>query len=134
MTQYNTLNKKMSNLQLKNLKLGIKNNTEVTLKVSSNVVRDSNDGNNFPHRLFLTNTQVSKLGKAFANISSAKIKLSKTQLHKIGQSGRFLGRNLGPLPKIGLPLMKNVLKPLAKSVLIPLGLTAAALATDPSIH
>ena len=82
----------------------------------------------------LTNTQVSKLLKAFANGSSANIKLSKTQLHKIGQSGGFLGRILGPLLKTGLPLMKNVLKPLAKSVLMLLGLTAAALATDAAIH
>ena len=54
-------------------------------------------------------------------------------MHKIGQSGGFLGRLLGPLLKTGLPLMKNVLKPLAKSILIPLGLTAAA-ATDAAIH
>ena len=55
-------------------------------------------------------------------------------MHKIGQSGGFLGRLLGPLLKTGLPLMKNVLKPLAKSVLIPLGLTAPAYATDATIH
>ena len=66
--------------------------------------------------MLLTNTQVSKLCKAFANGSSANIKLSKTQLHKIGQSGGFLGRPLGPLLKTGLPLIGNVLKPLAKSV------------------
>ena len=65
----------------------------------------------------LTNTQVSKLHKAFGNNSLANIKLSKTQLHEIGQSGGFLDRLLGPLLQIGLPLMKNVLKPLAKSVL-----------------
>ena len=82
----------------------------------------------------LTNTQLSKLLKAFANGSSANIKLSKTQLHKIGQSGGFLGRILGPLLKTGLPLMKNVLKPLAKSVLMLLELTAAALTTDAAIH
>ena len=64
--------------------------TEVTLKISSNVVGDSNDENNFPHKLLLTNTQVSKLHKAFSNGSSADIKLSITQLHKIGQSGEFL--------------------------------------------
>ena len=62
------------------------------------------------------------------------MKLSKTQLYKIGQSGGFLGRLLGPLLKTGLPLIGNVLKPLAKSVLIPLGLTAAASATDAAIH
>ena len=84
--------------------------------------------------MLLTNTQISRLRKAFANGSSANIKLSKTQLHKIGQSGKFLGRLLGPLLKTGLPLIGNVLKPLTKSVLIPLGLTAAASATDVAIH
>ena len=57
-----------------------------------------------------------------------------TQLSKMIQSGRFLGRLLGPLLKPGLPLIKNVIKPLAKSVLIPLGLTAAASAADAGIH
>ena len=75
--------------------------------------------------MFLTNTQVSKLRKAFANNSSANLKLSKSQLHKIRQLEGFLGRLLGPLLKTGLLLMKNALKPLAESVLIPLGLTAA---------
>ena len=111
----------MSNSQLNKLKSAIKNNTEVTLKFSSNVVGDWNDENNCPHKLLLTNTHVSKLCKAFANGSSADIKLSKTRLCKIGQSGGFLGRLLGPLLKTGLPLIGNVLKPLAKSVLIPLG-------------
>ena len=115
-----------------NLVYGIKDGTEVTLKISTNVVGDSNDENNFPHKLLLNNTQVSRLHKAFANSSSANIKLSKTQLRKIGQSGGFLGRLLGPLLKIGLPLIGNVLKSLPKSVLIPLGLTAAA-ATDAAI-
>ena len=102
------------------------------MKLSSYAVRDSYNENNL-HKLLLTNTQVSKLHKAFANNSSANIKLSKTQLHKIRLSRRFLGRLLGPLLKTGMPLMKNVLKPLAKSILIPLGLTAAA-ATDAAIH
>ena len=56
MTQYNTLNVKLLNLQLSKLKSGIKNGTAVNLKNSSNVVGDSNDGNNFPHKLLLTNT------------------------------------------------------------------------------
>ena len=81
--------------------------------------------------MLLSNTQVSKLRKAFPNKYSPNIKLSKTQLHKIGQSGGFLGRLLGPLLKTGL---SNVLKPLAKSVLITLRLTAAASATDSAIH
>ena len=63
-----------------------------------------------------------------------KIQLSKTQLYKIGQQGEFLGRLLGPLLKTGLPLIRNVFKLLAKSVLIPLGLTAAASATNAAIH
>ena len=123
-----------SNSQLNKSKLGIKNGTEVTLKLPLNVVVDSTDENNFSHKLLLTNTQVSRLRKVFANNSSANIKLSKTQLHHIGQSGGFLGRLLGPLLKTGFPLMKTVLKPLAKSALIALGLTASALATDAAIH
>ena len=67
--------------------------------------------------------------KFLGNASSANTNISKTQLHKIGQSGGFLGRLLGPLLKPGLPLIKNGLKSLVKSVLIPLGLTAAASAT-----
>ena len=123
MTQYNTLNVKLSNSELNKLKSGIKNGTKETLKISSNVVGDYNDENNFPHKLLLTNTEVSKLRKTFANNSSVNIKLSKTQLHKIGQSGGFLGRFIEPLLKIELPLVVNVLKPLAESVLIPLTLT-----------
>ena len=88
----------------------------------------------FPHKLLLSNRQVSNLRKVFENHSSADNKLSKTQLSKMMQSGGFLGRLLGPLLKTGLPLIKNVIKPLAKSVLIPLGLTAAASAADARIH
>ena len=83
MTQYKTLHVKLSNSQLNKLKSGIKSGTEVTLKLSSNVVGDSNDENNFSHELLLTNTQVSMLRKAFTNNSSANMKLSKIQLHKI---------------------------------------------------
>ena len=68
----------MSNSQLLKLKSRIKNGTEVTLKLLSNVVGDSNDDNNFPHKLLLTNTQVLRLRKAFANGSLANVKLSKT--------------------------------------------------------
>ena len=66
---------------------------------------------NFPHKLLLTNRQVSNLCKAFVNNSSADSKLSKTQLSKMIQSGRFLGKLLGQLLKTGLPLIKNVIKP-----------------------
>ena len=89
---------------------------------------------NFPHKLLLTNRQVLILRKAFANNSSTDIELSKTQSSKMIQSGGFLGRLLGLLQKTGLPLIKNVIKLLAKRVLTPLGLTAAASAADAGIH
>ena len=88
------------------------------------------NGTNFPHELLLTNRLVSNLRKSFTNHSSADIKLPKTQLSKMIQSGGFLGRLLGLLLKTGLPLIKNVIKPLGKSVLISLGLIAAASAAD----
>ena len=92
------------------------------------------DETNFLHKLSLTNRQITNLRKAFAKKSSTDIKLSKTQLSKMVQLGGFLGRFLGPLQKTGLPMIKNVIKPVAKSVLIPLGLTAAASAADAGIH
>ena len=132
MTQYNSLNVKLSNSQLNTFTSAIKNKTEVVLRLSSNMIGDNET--NFPHKLLLTNIQVVNFRKAFANHLSADIKLSKTQLSKMIQSGGFLGRLLGPLRKTRLSLIKNVIKPLAKSVLIPLGLTAAASATDAGIH
>ena len=92
------------------------------------------DETNFSHKLLLTNRQVASLRKAFANYLSIDINLSKTEISKMRQSGGFLGRLFGPLLKTGLPLMKNVIKPLAKNVLITLGLTAAASAADAAIH
>ena len=134
MTQYSSLNVKLSNSQLNKLKSSIKNETDVVLRISSNMVGNSNDNTNFPHKLLLTNRQVANIRKAFAKNTSTDIKLSKTQLSKMIQSRGFLGRLLGPLLKTGLPLIKSVIKPLAKSVLIPLGLTAAAAAADAGIH
>ena len=98
------------------------------------MIGDSDDKINFPHELLLTNRPVVNLRKAFANYLSTDIKLSDTQISKMIQSAGFLRRLLGPLIKTGLPLMKNVIKPLAKNVLIPLGLTAAASAADAGIH
>ena len=69
--------------------------------------------------MLLTNTQVWRLRKAFANGSLANIKLSKPHFYKIGQSSVFFGSLLGPLLKTGFPLIGNVLNPLAKGVLIP---------------
>ena len=90
MTQYNTLTVRLSNSQLNKLKSATKNGTEVILNVSSNLIGISNDETNFPHKLLLTNTQVSKTRKVFACGSSANIKFSKTQLSKMIQSGGFI--------------------------------------------
>ena len=134
MTQYNSLNVKLSNSQLNKLKSTIEDGNEVVLRLLSNMIVDSDDKMSFQHELLLTNRQVANLRKSFANKSSTDIKLSKTQISKIIQSGAFLGRLLGPLLKTGLPLIKNVIKPSVKSVLIPLGLSATALAADAGIH
>ena len=118
MTQYNSLNVKLSNSQLNKLKSSIKNETDVVLRISSNMVGDNT---NFPHELLLTNRQVANIRKAFAKNTLIDIKLSKTQLSKMIQSGGFLGNLLG---KLAVPLMK-VAVPLAKNVLAPLGISAA---------
>ena len=91
------------------------------------------NGNDLPQELLLTTRQKTKLRNSFNNNMSTDLKLSKAQISKIIQSGGFLGRLLGPLLKTGLPLIKNVIKPLAKSILIPLGLTPAASAADAGI-
>ena len=132
MTQYNSVNVKLPNSQLNKLNTAIKNETDVVVRLSSNMIGDSNDKTNFPHELLLTNRQVSSVRKAFSNNSSADTKFSKAQFSKMIQSGGFIGKLLGPSLKTGLPLIKNVITPLAKSVLIPLGLTAAA--ADAGIH
>ena len=132
MAQYNSLNVKLSNSQLDKLKSAVKNETEVVLRLSSDMI--GNNETNFPHELLLTDRQISSLRKSFANNSSIDIKLSKTQISKMIQSGVFLSRLLGPLLKTALPLIKNVSKPLAKCVLIYLELNAAASAGDAGIH
>ena len=125
MTQCN--NVKLPNSQLNKLKSSIKNETDVILRLSSNMIGNSDDETNFPHKLLLTNRQVANLRKAFANHTSTDIKLSKTQLTKMKKGG-FL-RFLAPLLKSGLPLLKFAIKLLGM-----LGLTTAASATDAAIH
>ena len=127
MTQNNSLNVKLSNSQLNKLKSAIKNETDVILRLSSNMIGNSDDEANFPHKLLLTKRQVANICKAFANHTSTHIKLSKTQLTKM-QKGGFL-RFLAPLLNFGLPLLKYVIKPLCM-----LGLTTAASATDAAIN
>ena len=92
MAQYNSLNVKSSNSQLNELKSAIKNNTEVVLTLSSNMIGSSDDETNFPHKFLLTNRNLANSGKT-------DIKLSKSQFSKMIQSGKFLGRLLGPLFK-----------------------------------
>ena len=127
MTQYNSLNVKLSNSQLNKLKSAIKSETDMIFRLSSNMIGNSVDETNFPHRLFLTNRQVADLRKAFANHTSTDIKLSKVQLTKM-RKGEFL-RFLAPLLKSGFPLLKSVIKPLGM-----LELTAPTSATDAAIN
>ena len=126
MTQYNSLNVELSNLQLDKLKSAIKNGTDVVLRLSSSIVGNSDDEINFPHKLLLTNRQNLSLRKAFNNHTSANMKFSKVQVTKM-QKGGFL-KFLIPLLKSGLPLLKSVVKPLGM-----MGLTAATSATDAAI-
>ena len=95
---------------------------------------NSDDKINFSHELLLANRQVKNLRKAFANYFPTDIKLFKAQLTKMIQSWGFLGRLVGPLLKTGPALMKNVIKTLAKSAIISIGLTAVASAANAGIH
>ena len=92
MTQYNSLNVKLSNSQWNKLKSAIKKETEVVLRLSPHMVGNSDDKTNFPHKFLITDRQVSHLRNSFSNNSSRDIKLSKTQLSKMIQLGEFLGR------------------------------------------
>ena len=130
MVKYTKVNVKISNSQLKKLKDTVSNNTGTNLRTSLKTF----NGDNLPHELLLTTRQKTKIRNAFNNNTSTNKKLSKAKINKIIQSGGFLGELLGPLLKTGLPLIKKVIKPLAKSVLIPLGLIAAASAADAGIR
>ena len=112
MVEYSKVNVKLSDTQLKKLKTAVKGKTGTILRMSLKMF----NGNDLPHELLLTTRQKTKLRNAFNNNMSTDLKLSKAQISKIIQSGGFLGRLLGPLLKTRLPLIKNVIKPLAKSV------------------
>ena len=120
------MNVKLSNSQVNKLKSAIKNETYAVLRLSSNMIGNSDDEANFPHKLMLTNRKIANLRKTFANHTSTDIKLSKAQLTKM-EKGKFL-RLLTPF-KSELPLLKSVIKSLGM-----LGLTAAASATDAAIN
>ena len=138
MVEYNKVDVKLSDSQLNKLKTAAKNKTGVTLRMNIKMF----NGNNLPHELLLTTRQTlshelllttrqtAKLRNAIENNMSTDIKLSKTQTSKIIQYGGFLGSLLS---KIGGPLMK-VAVPLAKTFLVPIGITAAASAIDTGIQ
>ena len=125
MVEYNKVNVKLSDGQIKKLKDAVKDNTGTTLRINFKMF----DGNDLPHELLLTTRQKTKLRNAFDNNTSADIKLSKAQINEIIQSGGFLGsllsKLLGPLMKVAVLLAKNVLA--------PLGITAGASALDAGI-
>ena len=83
MTHYNSVNVKLSNSQLNKSKSAIKNANDVVIRLSPNMIGNSNDKTNFRHELLLTDRHVSSIRKAFANNSSVDIKFSKTQLSKM---------------------------------------------------
>ena len=124
--EYNNVNVKLSDSQLDKLKSAVKNQTGVTLRMNIKIF----EGNILPHELKLTTRQKAKLRNAFENNIAADIKLTKTQISKIIQSGGFLDSLLS---KIVGPLMKVVV-PLAKRILAPLEIAVAALATDARIQ
>ena len=126
MFEYNKVNAKLSNLQLNNLKKAVENNEETTLRMSARIF----NRDNLPHELLLTTRQATKLRNAIENSMATDIKLSKTQISKIIKSEGFLGSLLS---KLAGPLMK-VAVPLAKNILAPLGITAAASAIDGAIQ
>ena len=126
MVEYSKVNVKLTDTQLKNLKTAVKNKTGKTMRMILKIF----DGNDLPHELLLTARQKTKLRNAFNNNMSTDLKLSRAQISKIIQSGGFLGSLLS---KLAGPLMKVAI-PLAKNVLAPLGITAAASAIDGGIQ
>ena len=126
MVEYTKVNVKLTNLQLSKFKKAVKNNDGGTLRIS---IKNFNE-DELPHELLLTTRQSTELRNAVNNNLATDIKLSEAQIKKIIQSGGFLGKLL---IKLAGPLMKVVM-PLAKSVLAPLGLTAAMSAFDGGIQ
>ena len=125
MVEYNTVNAKLSNPQLNQLKIAVKNKQKTILGMNPRMF----NVNNLPHELFLTQRKITKLRNNIENNLQTDIKLSKAQISKIIQSGGFLGKLLGPLLKSGFPLLKSVIKPLGL-----LGLTAASSAIDAGVQ
>ena len=125
MLEYSKVNVKLSDTQLKILKTAVKNKTGTTLRINLKMF----NGNNLPHELLLTTRQKTNLRNAINNNMSTDLKISKAQITKIIKSGGFLGSLLS---KLAGPLMKVVV-PLAKNILAPLGIKAAASEIDAGI-
>ena len=125
MVEYSKVNVKLTDTQLKKLKTAVKNNAGTTLRTSLKMLNE----NNLPHELLLTMRQKTKLRNALNNNMSTDIKLSKIWITKTIQYVGFWGSLLS---KLAGPLMKEAV-PLAKNILAPLGVTAAASAIDAGI-
>ena len=128
MAEYNKVNVRLTDTQLKKIKAAVKNNTGTTLRIHLKMFNE----NNLPHELLLTTRQKAKLRNALNNNMSTDIKLSKTQITKIIQCGGFLRSLRSLLSKLAGPLMKVAVS-LAKNILAALGVTAAASAIDAGI-
>ena len=126
MVEYSKVNVKLPDTQLKKLKTTFHDKTGTTVRMSLKMF----DGNDLPHELLFTTKRKTKLRNAFNNNMSTDLKFSRTQISKIIQSGGFLGSLLSKLPG---SVMKVVI-PLAKNVLAPSGITAAASAIDAGIQ
>ena len=125
MVECSKVSLKLTDTQLKELKAAVKNKTGTTLRMNLKML----NGNDLPHELLLTTRKRTKLRNVFNNNMSTDLKLSKAQISKIIQSGGFLGSLLS---KLAGPLMKVSVR-LAKSILAPLGIIAAASAIDAGI-
>ena len=126
MIEYNKVSVKLTDTQLKKLKNAVKNKTETTLRMIFKLF----DGNDLPQELLMTTRQKAKLRNAFNKNMSTNLKLSRARIFKTIQSGGFLGSLLS---KLAGPLMKVAL-PLAKNILVLLGITAAASPIDAGIQ
>ena len=126
MVEYSKVNVRLSNTQLQKLQDAVKDNTGTTLRINLKML----DRNDLPHEWLLMTRQKAKLRKALNNNTSTDIKLSKAQITKIIQSDGFLGSLLS---KLAGPLMKVAIL-LAKNILAPLGITAAASVIDVEIQ
>ena len=125
MVEYNTVNAKLSDSQINKLKSTAKNKQETTFRTNFRMC----SANNLPHELLLTTRQTTKLRNAIVNNMSTDVKLCKAEISKIIQSGGFFGSLLS---KVAGPLIKVAVS-LARNILAPLGIAAAASAIDGAI-